>query len=243
LNTFEKISSAQNPKFQIWKSLLSSKGIKNESLFILSGKKIIYEFIKDSTFEISCELMTSDMNPLQNTRPIFQLGSNLFNELDVIGTHFNLLVLQVPERKKSNPLEAPKGIEVIAPLGDPKNLGSLIRSCLAFGVSKIHLTKESSNPFLPQCMKSSSGSVLRAPFYFSEELNSWDSSEVWALDAQGVPLDKVKKTINARILIGEEGPGLGDLKQVKKVSIPIQNIESLNATVAASILLYSWNSI
>lgn len=240
MSTIDSISSPSNPKFQIWRSLLNAKGIKKENLFILSGEKLIGEFLKNPSLPISCELITQDLFPLQTKKNVFELNKPLFQELDVIGTRFNLLVLELPEIKDSSPLDKPQGLEVVAPLGDPKNLGALIRTCVAFGVSKIHLTQESSHPFHPQCLKASAGAVLKAPLYRAGELKNWDQETSWALDSRGQNLNEIKKPDSARLIIGEEGPGLIGFKKAQLISIPTQNVESLNATVAASLLIYSW---
>lgn len=236
-----EISSAANAQFKIWRTLLNSRGIKTEGLFILSGEKIIKEFLADPSHEIAAELCMKNFIPLQTDAPVFELAKELFNELDIVGTRFNLLVLKskpLPVSSSQNKIE---GLEVVIPVGDPNNLGALIRSCVAFGVAKIHLTTESANPFHPKALKASAGSILRAPIFSSGDLTTWDHSSVFALDAGGTPLLEVKKNLpnsNIRILVGEEGPGIPNFCNVTKVSIPTQNVESLNATVAASLMIW-----
>ncbi len=256
----EKITSTTNPKFQTWKSLLSSKGIKKEGLFILSGEKLVREFLKTdfkikwsaapgsheknplklSPFRLAAEIVCEGLNPLQDEASVFHLADHLFRELDLVGTQFNLFILESPELPASQAESDFEGLEVVAPLGDPKNLGALIRSSVAFGVRRIHLTPESANPFHPQVVKASAGAVLRAPLSRSPSLQDWDRPHSWALDSLGEDLIKIPKPTKARIIIGEEGPGLPELKQVRHVAIPTQDVESLNATVAASLLLFAW---
>jgi len=234
-----EISSASNPQFKTWRSLLNSNGIKSEGLFLLSGSKLVREFLKSPNFEIAAELVPQDSVPLQTQAPAYQLSNPLFKELDVIGTHSNVLVLKTNELPVSSAQDKVSGLEVIAPVGDPGNLGALIRTCVAFGVSKIHLTQESSNPYHPKCVKASAGALLKAPLFKSGPLTSWDHETVWALDAKGESIKTVSKPQNARILVGEEGPGLPNLRFVKWISIPTENVESLNATVAASLVIYA----
>lgn len=234
----ESITSSQNSKFQLWKSLLKSKGIKENGLFLLSGEKLIFEFLKDSDLEIVSEIITPGLRPQQTRVPSFELSKELFAELDVIGTHFNLFVLKTPKIETLDPRSEPQGLEVITPVGDPLNLGAMIRSAVAFQASKIILTTESANPFLPKCVKASSGSVLTAPLFSSGPLNVWDSTYTYALDSEGENLSKLAIPKNFRILIGEEGPGLGHLQNVKKIKIPTNHVESLNATVAASLVMW-----
>lgn len=234
----ESITSPQNSKFQLWKSLLKSKGIKEHGLFLLSGEKLIFEFLKDSDLEIVSEIITTGIKPQQTRVPSFELSKELFKELDVVGTHFNLFVLKTPRIETLDPRSMPLGLEVITPVGDPLNLGAMIRSAVAFRASKIILTTESANPFLPKCVKASSGSVLTAPLFSSGPLNVWDSTYTYALDSIGENLSTLAIPNDFRILIGEEGPGLGHLQNVKKIKIPMHSVESLNATVAASLVMW-----
>jgi TrmH family RNA methyltransferase len=234
----DSIASSQNSKFQLWKSLLKSKGIKEHGLFLLSGEKLIFEFLKDSDLEIVSEIITPGLRPQQSRVPSFELSKDLFNELDVVGTHFNLFVLKTPTIQAMDPRSEPQGLEVITPVGDPLNLGAMIRSAVAFQATKIILTTESANPFLPKCVKASSGSVLTAPLFTSGPLNVWDSTYTYALDSVGENLNQIQIPKNFRILIGEEGPGLGQLQNVKKIKIPTNKVESLNATVAASLVMW-----
>lgn len=239
----ESITSPLNSKFQLWKSLLKSKGIKENGLFLLSGEKLIFEFLKDSDLEIVSEIITPGLRPQQTRVSSFELSKELFSELDVIGTNFNLFVLKTPLIKKIDPRTEPMGLEVITPVGDPLNLGAMIRSAVAFHASKIILTSESAYPFLPKCVKASSGSVLTAPLYSSGPLNIWDSTFTYALDAEGENLNQISIPHHFRILVGEEGPGLGRMQNAKKIKIPIQNVESLNATVAASLVMWEFAKI
>ena len=51
------------------------------------------------------------------------------------------------------------------PLGDPQNIGSLIRSCAAFGIKKLILLEESSSPFLPKSLRAASGQIFNVPLF------------------------------------------------------------------------------
>lgn len=216
------ISSESNSKFKMWKSLTTAKGIKQELAFILSGEKIIREYLQSQELQIQFPLW-SILVPCENSaiesietkkiesnfaqskfgadilqalkskttfvanKDLFYLPKNLFDSIDVVGTHQPLLILKFTEfatwspeaidNHSIAPTTAPKSliknsiddskadVELISPVGDPKNLGAILRSCDAFGVSKIILTAESCHPFLPQALKASSLSALRMTFF------------------------------------------------------------------------------
>ena len=123
------------------------------------------------------------------------------------------------------------------PLGDPSNLGALIRSAEAFGVSKVVLLEEAAHPFHPKAMRAASGATLRIPLYRGPALKDL-KVEMIALDLQGENIYEFQWPADFRFLVGEEGPGLAAAEVPRRVSIPMQkNAESLNAVVAASVAL------
>jgi TrmH family RNA methyltransferase len=236
MSSVTKIESAANDTYKKFLSLTTSKGIKKESLFILSGEKLIAEFLKKPHLAIAFEVVTAKMPPLTRGK-VTELSPELFKELDVVGTHYNLLVLELPVLSEANMDTDPQGLEVVLPVGDPSNLGALIRSCEAFAVSQVILTSEAANPFLPKSVKASAGSVLRMKLRKGPSVKTLPASTL-ALDAKGTPLPDFKWPKDARLLVGEEGPGIQGLKFEKTLSIPTRGVESLNAVVAASLALY-----
>lgn len=237
------IESPQNSRFKTLKSLLFSKGIKDEGQYILSGQKLVLEAIKSHPHLIQYEILTSALNQLSplNSDKVIQLTPTLFKELDVVGTQSNLLILKLPQIPEIDLEIDPQTPEVILPLSDPSNLGAMIRSSVAFGISKIILTKESAHPFLPKAIKASSGACLFAEFYLGPSIYDI-SSHCLALDGGGSLIQDFKWPKKFRLLVGEEGKGIPQNVPATKLSININpQIESLNATVAMSLALYQWN--
>lgn len=243
------ISSKTNDHFRRWLDLSSARGIKKHGEFILMGEKLVAEFLENPSFKVKGEIIHEDLKSVTMSAPslkgqripVFKLPKALFNEVDVVGTHYNLLVL---EPKEIAPLteKTPKGLEVVSPLGDPSNLGALARSALAFGASKMILTEESCNPYHPKAIKSSAGALLKLPLFKTGKFADFvaGNEEIFALDMKGENVANFKWPKNVRLAIGEEGPGFSGLKGLKRLSVATQAVESLNATVAASIALFSY---
>ena len=238
----DKIQSSDNKKFKTWLSLLTSKGIRSEGLFLLSGKKLIEEFLKKPNLEIVAEISNPKLSPLSSCKSQFELSTDLFKQLDELGTHFNILVLKTPSLPSWNNEMACSGLEIFCPLGDPSNLGALLRSAHGFSASKIILLKEAAHPYLPKSIKSSAGAVLTAPLYYGPSIKDLNLNTMIALSGTGKDLQQFKWPENVRLLVGEEGPGFSDLKIHTALSIKTNNIESLNAVVATAIALYSYRS-
>ncbi len=249
--TPQSISSDQNPKFKLWKSLLLTKNRKKEGLFLLSGQKIVNDFLTDdgpNSFPVAAILMTriqSDPWSGLKNKPdssIFILDTLLFKELDVLGTDFPMFVCQRPADKLSEQLELPVGLELGLPLTDPANLGALCRTALSFGVKKVILTPGSCDPFHPKALRASSGAVLKMNFTHSKMESTNSQTTDFCLDLNGNSIYDFKWPENIRLWLGEEGQGFKrTFLTQNKINIPIQGMESLNATVAGSIAIFSYS--
>jgi TrmH family RNA methyltransferase len=234
------IESAQNDTYKKLLSLTSSKGLKEEGQFLLSGEKLIHEFLSKPHLKIIHEIIGPRHQPMTDGVGVVELSSSLFDEIDVLGTHFNILVLKQPTVPtlsiKDIEVSQKTGIEIIAPIGDPSNLGALIRSCEAFLVPRVILSREAAHPFLPKCVKASAGSVLRVPLVRGPSLSEFPPSCI-ALDTQGTSINEFKWPSNGLLVVGEEGQGFGQATFSQYVRVPTSGVESLNVVVAASIAL------
>ena len=146
------------------------------------------------------------------------------------------------------PTQQPESITLILEsLQDPGNLGTLIRSAEAFGVQQIFLTPDTVNPWNPKVVRASAGSVFRVPITRAPLAQIvallQKGTVLYAAVAQpGNSLSLLETTFapHTSILIGNEGAGLSEealtLAQVR-VRIPCA-VESLNAAIAGSTLLY-----
>lgn len=243
-----EINSSANETFKTLKSLLTSKGIKKEKKFFLSGKKIIHEFLQTKNPHFKVEFfVVFNANDAHPTHKTILLSKDLFNELDILGTHHFMLALSYQEFAEGHLDEAPLGLELICPLGDPRNLGALIRTASGFGVKKIILTSESTHPFLPHSMKASAGACLTMNFQVvQQKINTLPIiGDNFVLDLTGENIKKVTWPKNLRLWVGEEGPGLQlseqQEKKIKKINISTPQIESLNAMISTTIAIWEWS--
>jgi len=246
------IRSKENPQFRKLKRILTSKGIREEGLFFVMGEKLVHEILaqKSSPYRLQYAVTFEGHSFPLNEKSV-RLSKELFNELDVSGTEFPMLVLKLESFPEMNWNLKPQGLEVVAPLSDPKNLGALARSAVGFGAQKLILTKESCHPFLPASIRASAGATLHIPIFQSPlsvshtPILGTTPGENWALDMHGQDIRKLKLLKDSRLIIGEEGLGLPDEliknRNVLKASIPTKGIESLNATVSASIAMWVWS--
>ncbi|HYM06672.1 MAG TPA: RNA methyltransferase [Terriglobales bacterium] len=145
-------------------------------------------------------------------------------------------------RSTAGPLLAIAGVQ------DPGNLGTMLRSAEAFGAGGAILGEGTVSPFNPKVVRASAGSVFRLPLArgkLSEAVSLMRQHGVRLVATashKGTPLDQAKLAGPLAIFIGSEGAGLPRdlIKEMDEVvAIPqAPQVESLNAGVAASIVLY-----
>ena len=143
-------------------------------------------------------------------------------------------------------------VVVLDGLQDPGNAGTVVRSAEAFGATGVIFLKGVASPFNSKTLRASAGSLFRMPF-----LQGMDPALARASLQQnrvelyaGVParsgtatvrpLSQVDLTARCGLIIGSEAHGVSsELRSAAlDVSIPTVGVESLNAAVAASIMLY-----
>src|ERR1700691_1524987 len=150
-------------------------------------------------------------------------------------------------------------IIILAGLQDPGNLGTILRSSEAFGCSGVVLGEGTVSPFNSKVVRASAGSVFRLPIIHgqvrghgksaatkleevSERLRAQGVRLIATSSHKGTPLDQSDLKGKTAIFFGNEGAGLPRdvmAKMDEFISIPhTEQVESLNAGVAASIVLY-----
>jgi RNA methyltransferase, TrmH family len=137
---------------------------------------------------------------------------------------------------------------IVAGIQDPGNLGTMMRSAEAFGAAGLILGEGTVSPFNPKVVRASAGSVFRLPVLRAKlagTLAQLRESGVRLLATsshKGTPLQKARLQLPLAICIGGEGAGLPRelLAQMDEVIAIAHSpkVESLNAGVAASIVLY-----
>jgi TrmH family RNA methyltransferase len=136
----------------------------------------------------------------------------------------------------------------IAGLQDPGNLGTILRSAEAFAAAGVLLGEGTVSPFNPKVVRASAGSIFRVPIARTKldaalrAIREQGLRMIATSSHKGVPLTEAKLSGPQAIFIGSEGAGLArDLvsRMDEVIVVPHSSrVESLNAGVAASIVLY-----
>jgi RNA methyltransferase, TrmH family len=139
-------------------------------------------------------------------------------------------------------------IVVLAGIQDPGNLGTILRSAEAFGATGVVCLSGSVSPWNPKAMRASAGSIFRIPLIWATEktclarLKDFGVRTLAAMAHDADPLNAIDLSVPTAIFIGSEGNGLSPELAAQcnaRITIPMPGAtESLNAAVAASVLLY-----
>lgn len=149
--------------------------------------------------------------------------------------------------QKESPL-----LVLLEDIQDPGNLGTIIRTSEGAGVDGIIMSKDTVDIYNPKTIRATMGSVFRMPFIYVEDMIATLSSlrqvhiVTYAADLKGEEYyDSNSYRNGTAFLIGNEGNGLKEktlLAADRYVKIPMEGqVESLNASIATSLLIYEAN--
>jgi 16S rRNA (guanine527-N7)-methyltransferase len=246
----KRITSPHNEDFKRFVKLTSSRGIKKLGLGLFAGEKAIREVL--STHPGQCAgVISSERHdlpkPLQRPElPHYELRPDLFQVLDVSETKSPLLLVRVPPFDPWTPQQRVSGCTLCIPFQDPYNVGALIRSGAAFGVSRVLLLKEAAHPFLPRSVRAAGSALFRVPIFEGPSLREVNDLglPVIALSPEGQDIRSYAFPPDFCLVPGLEGPGIpGNLKAGTVLSVPMEpGVESINAALAAAIALFVWRN-
>lgn len=139
-------------------------------------------------------------------------------------------------------------IVVLDRLQDPGNMGTIVRTGEAAGISGIIMSKDSADIYNPKVIRSTMGSIFRVPFSIVDDLAAAvdtlkdNGITTYAAHLKGELYNSGSLTNDCALLIGNEARGLSEkisTKADKLIKIPMHGkVESLNAAVATAILMY-----
>jgi RNA methyltransferase, TrmH family len=122
-------------------------------------------------------------------------------------------------------------------VGDPGNVGTVLRSALAFGAASVAIGPDTADPYGPRAVRASMGAIFRVPVARVDDVAGLPGETVALAAREGEPL---RGPVDVTIVVGAERTGLPDEVMAacdRTAHIPIAS-ESLNAAMAATVALY-----
>jgi tRNA G18 (ribose-2'-O)-methylase SpoU len=246
----KEIDSPRNPTFKKFIKILKGEGIKKHGLAFLSGPKQVGEVFKDFPDRCAGIVVTKKQDVPKEGMPdqitVYRLGTDLFREIDAHGTNQPILLIRVNPFSEWSDRDWPSGCTLFVPFQDPANVGAVIRSAAAFGVSRAVMLREAAHPFHHKSIRAAGSSILKVSLWEGPSIRELRKTRapLITLSPKGKNIDRYKFPSTFSLLPGLEGPGLPEtLRNVTSLAIPMEpGIESINAALATGIALYIWRN-
>jgi TrmH family RNA methyltransferase len=262
------LTSAANPLLKKIRSTHERAARQKAGLFLLEGEKIIVEALErglkiealvadERFFENEYSGLEHSLTPFEALDEINVVPTSLFRDLYTTATSCGVVALAVPpqssleaiveaaaERRASG---KPNSIVLLENIQDPGNLGTIIRSALAFDATAVILSHGTVDPYNPKVVRAAMGALFELPVLTQANLGTIQTlkSEGFALVTLNpeakTNLRETKLPADLILLLGNEGAGLSDEATAEAdfdLRIEMSNrIESLNVSIAAALVL------
>ena len=236
------IESVNNERIKRIAKLNDKKFQDIENKFIVEGKHLVEEALKlgylEEIFLIKDENIDFDNKTFVN--------ENVMRKLSTLKSIPNIIGVA----KKINNGEIKGNILMLDGIKDPGNMGTIIRSCVAFDIDTLVISKDSISMYNPKVVRASEGMIFNQNIVIDDLdkiLTSLKDYTIYTTDVNGgEDLKDIKFSKNNAIIIGSEASGVKEnIKKYadKKLYIKMNSLcESLNAGVSASIIMYELNN-
>ncbi len=257
----ELIVSKSNDNVKLIRSLNEKKYRTKYNAFYLEGVKVTNEILdKNEAIDIlfiaySKSLLISTnggqallnrISSLKNIK-VLEFEENIFKYMtDTVNTQGILVVMKIPKYSLEN--EENKNIILLDKVQDLGNIGTIIRSCNAFGVDTILCTSGTADVYSPKAVRATMGGILNVKIIYLDDIEKLNLFKkmgykiaTTSLKTQN-SIDSIDYNNKYIFVMGNEANGVS--KEIIDISdfvvkIPMsEKIESLNVGVATSIILY-----
>ncbi|MCD8335730.1 MAG: RNA methyltransferase [Lachnospiraceae bacterium] len=254
------ITSTSNPQVkQLIQLQKKAKERNAQGVFVVEGPKMALEvpdrqlvqtYVSERFYEKNPAFFPADRSVVVLSDRVFESVSDTRTPQGVLCVirqyHYKLedLLGRSPEGTAGEPL-----LIALENLQDPGNLGTIVRTAEGAGVTGILLSPDCVDLYNPKVIRSTMGAVYRMPFYYTEDFGrelrvlKHKGVRLFAAHLEGsIPYDEETYCGPSGFLIGNESQGLTEETAAladARIRIPMcGQVESLNAAVAASVLMY-----
>ena len=242
----EIITSLENKKIKYINKLKNKKFRDEEGIFVIETKHLVEEAYK-SGFLTELYLVDTNIesNILEDDKiNKYQITKEIMNKISSLESPSNFLGLV----KKLPTLNYGNRLLILDNIQDPGNLGTIIRSAVAFNLDTLILSNDCVDLYNDKTIRSSEGMLFKLNI-LRKDLNTFltelknNNYTIYGTDViNGSIVGEIKFPKKYAIIIGNEGKGMSELTKKSCdfiATIPmIGEINSLNASVSAGIMIY-----
>ena len=257
LDSAELISSRENRWLKIFRAALQRGEPSPDGFIGVEGPHLVQEALRGGLETSAILVSTSGEEFLAQLSPPpgpavhrLKTSDRLFAGVADTQSPQGIAALVRPRRAQFD--ELLRGIPlllVLVAVQDPGNVGTILRSAEAFGATGAVICAGTAQPFAPKVLRASAGSALRLPIssgaspaILLAQLRVAGIRSYAATLAAGINPADADLRASAALFIGNEGAGLPleiERSADERIRIPLApGVDSLNAAVAASVLLY-----
>ena len=227
------------------KKIKTRQGRKKSSFYIVEGERCCEEAIASGTklsYGLATERGFAKFSKLPDC-PLYSVSEKEF-ELLSMTENAQGLMLVVGKMPILKPSFVDPFILVLDGLQEPGNVGTILRTALAVGLTEVVLTKGTVDPFNPKVVRSGMGAHFKLRICQVDSLSDISehiSGKLWLTTPRdGLSCyDQSFDLKDGGLVLGEEGNGIADFSLGNKVTIPMPgDAESLNVAQAATIFLF-----
>lgn len=235
-------TSTSNEKIKNIKKLQNKKYRDKENLFIVEGEHLVKEAFSLSRLEL---LIVEENYDIDIDIPKMIVSGRVMKYLSELETPTHYLGVV----KKNNNNFIGKRIIALDGVQDPGNLGTIIRSSVAFNFDTILLSKDCVDTYNSKVLRATQGMILKVNIIrcdLCEVLSKLDNYKIYGTSVvNGKNIKDVKEKNNIVVVMGNEGTGVtNEVQELCNdfIYIPMnKNCESLNVAVASSIIMHELN--
>lgn len=259
----QKITSRDNQKLKFARKIRD--GSENEFLFI-EGVRLAEEFLNSGLEIFDCFFTVNFLNHERNknrfkqisakTDNLFEIPERIFNSLsDTKNPQGLILIGEKPPTGfekiniKTSAFQKFPFVVMLHEINNPNNLGAILRTCEAVGVSNVIISKNSTDIFSQKALRSAMGASFRVNFWTDagfENVLSWAKENNLTTVCADINSEKNLWEIDWKkprlIIFGSEAHGLNKTEKMQideDLIIPMEsNVESLNLAVSCAVVLY-----
>jgi TrmH family RNA methyltransferase len=253
----QTIESNKNERVKLVKALVSQgKARREQRLTVADGVKLCWDALacgivpEFAFFTQSAARKHTDLFEAARAKAnVFIISEEISSYVSDVKTPQGVFcVLSLDKIQKQYTIYGDSFVVMLDGVQDPGNVGGIIRTAEALGADRVILSPECAEYTSPKVLRASMGSALRFPIHTGdlvsalEELkNNGFHTYAAMLDVKAKPLGGAGFSGKCALIIGSEGGGISaGVAAVCEQSlyIPIQAAQSLNAAVAAGIIIY-----
>ena len=224
---------------------LKQKKYRNQfGYYLIEGEHLVNEALKAN--QVECIITTK---PLKSDLEVIEVSEEVMAKLAFTKSPSNIMAKCKID--SNNELMMKKRYLILDDLQDPGNIGTLIRSALAFGIDQVILSKNCVDLYNDKLLRAMQGANFHISCIYGdlteiiEKLQANGVVVVGSALENGQDISLIEKTEKMAFIVGNEGNGMNQniLDKCDYIGyIPIQTIESLNVAIAGSVLMYHFSN-